>query len=95
MTEEIRAFGPKVVARILRTIGLLEEFGTDLGGGYVDHVRGKVWELRVSRYRVLYFAVTGRRFVLLRAFIKKTRSTPKDEIAIAKRRLADHLARLG
>lgn len=92
--EEIESFGTKVFARVLRTINLLEEFGLELGSEYVSYVRGKIWELRVSRYRVLYFAFTGRRFVLLRAFIKKTKKTPEREILTAKYRMDDYKARM-
>ncbi|MBA7715287.1 hypothetical protein ES703_124328 [subsurface metagenome] len=90
----MRAFGPKAFARLLKTINLLEEFGIELGAEYVDHIRGKIWELRASRYRVLYFAFTGRRFVLLRVFMKKTKKTPGREIAIAEHRLRDYVARM-
>ena len=78
-------------ARILRTIGLLKEFGLQLGLPYVKHLTGKLWELRTQTgskaYRVLYFAFTGRRFILLHAFLKKTEKTPGKEIAIAEQRL--------
>ena len=92
--EEIESFGGKVFARVLRTVSLLEEFGLTLGAEYVSHVRGKIWELKVSRYRVLYFAFTGRRFVLLSAFIKKTKKTPNKEILTAKYRMDDYIARI-
>jgi len=92
--EEIESFGPKVFARILRTVNLLEEFGLELGAEYVSHIRGKIWELRVTRYRVLYFTFTGRRFVLLRAFIKKTKKTPEKELLTAKSRMEDYIARM-
>ena len=91
--EEMKSFGPKIFARILRAVDLLEDFGIQLGGDYIVHVRDKIWELRVTRYRVLYFASTGRRFVLLRAFIKKTRKTPEKETNLAQGRLEDHVAR--
>jgi phage-related protein len=91
--EELQALGPKIFARILRTVDLLEDFGLALGGDYVGHVRDKIWELRVSRYRVLYFASTGRRFVLLHAFTKKTQKTPEKDINMAQRRLEDYVAR--
>ena len=91
--QEMEAFGSKVFARIARTVGLLEEFGIGLGGPYVSHIRGKVWELRVSRYRVLYFAFTGRRLVLLRAFLKRTQRTPQKEITVAEARLNDYTVR--
>jgi len=94
VVEEVESFGPKVFARILRTVSLLEEFGLELGAEYLSHVRGKIWELKVSRYRVLYFTFTGRRFVLLRAFIKKTKKTPEKELLIAKHRMEDYIARM-
>jgi phage-related protein len=44
-------------------------------------------------YRVLYFAVIGRRFVLLHAFAKQTAKTPARELDLAEHRMADYLAR--
>jgi phage-related protein len=93
--EEMRAFGTKAFARILRTIDLLEEFGIGLDEDYVEHIEGKIWELRASRYRVLYFAFQDKQFVLLRAFMKKTRKTPRKEIKMAQNRLEDHVRRFG
>lgn len=82
--------------RIVRTIEMLEDFGLQLSAPYVKHLQGKLWELRIrtgrKAYRVIYFAFTGRRFVLLHAFLKKTQKTPKKELATAERRLADFLA---
>lgn len=40
--------------------------------------------------RALYFAATGRRIVILHAFVKKTETTPRREIRTAMERLADH-----
>ena len=94
VVEEIESFGAKIFTRVLRTVSLLEQFGLGLGAEYVNHVRGKIWELKVSRYRVLYFAFTGRRFVLLRAFTKKTKKTPNKEILSAKYRMDDYMARV-
>ncbi|MEW6716793.1 MAG: type II toxin-antitoxin system RelE/ParE family toxin [Chloroflexota bacterium] len=83
--------------RIVHTIGLLADFGLQLGAPYIKHLEGKLWELRIrSRhkvYRILYFAFTGQRFILLHAFLKKTRKTPRQEIGIAQSRLADFLER--
>lgn len=91
--NEMRAFGEKDFARILRTINLLEEFGIELDGGYVEHVEGKIWELRVSKYRILYFTFHNKQFVLLRVFMKKTNKTPRQEIKIAKSRLNEYTSR--
>jgi phage-related protein len=91
--EFLDALPPRDRARVVRTIELLKTYGTALGMPYVRHLTGKLWELRVSSgqlaYRVLYFAHTGRRFVLLHAFSKKTRKTPRREIEVAMRRMAE------
>jgi len=91
--NEMRAFGEKVFARILRTVDLLEEFGIQLDGDYVEHIEGKIWQLRVGKYRVLYFAFRKKQFVLLRVFVKKTKKTPRQEIKIAKNRLNEYAVR--
>jgi len=91
--NEMKDFGVKPFARILRTVELLEEFGIGLDEDYVEQVEGKIWELRISRYRVLYFAFHGKQFVLLRAFMKKTKKTPRKEIKITQKRMDDYVSR--
>ena len=72
---------------------MLADYGFNLSSRYVKHIEGKIWELRVDRFRVFYFAYRNHRFVLLRAFIKKTSKTPEKEIKIAYNRLQDYLER--
>lgn len=85
----------KEEARVNRAIHLLKQYGTQLAMPYARHLRGKLWELRISAgredYRVLYAAVIERTFVLLHAFSKKTDKTPAREIETAERRLTDYL----
>ena len=88
----------KVEAKIYRHIDLLQDFGLSLGQPYVEKLAGSdVWELKIrhssNRYRILYFAFSGRRFILLHAFLKKTNITPKNEIKIAEVRMVDYEAR--
>jgi phage-related protein len=89
----------KEMAHIQYVLELLEEFGLQLGSPYVEHLKGKIWELRVKTrgktYRILYFAYTGQRFILLHAFLKKTAKTPQATLRIAQARLADFLEREG
>ena len=59
----------------------------------VEHIEGKIWQLRVRNYRILYFAFHNKQFVLLRAFMKKTNKTPRREIEIAKSRLNEYTSR--
>lgn len=85
--------------RIAWTIELLKEYGLQLGMPYARHLRGPLWELRVSvghaKHRIIYFAHTRRRFILLHGFTKKTRRTPRQELATAERRMVEFLEREG
>lgn len=84
-------------AAIKRSIELLLEFGLQLPAPHVRPIVGqrKLWELRVGSIRLLYFAHTGREFVILHAFRKKGRKTPQREIAVAQRRRTEFLERVG
>jgi phage-related protein len=85
-------------ARIRRGFDMLERFGVQLVMPHARHLRGKLFELRVAvgrrDYRVLYFAVAGRRLILLHGFAKSTPKTPARELAIAEQRLAEFEDRL-
>jgi phage-related protein len=84
-------------AAVLRGFALLEEFGLAVGAPHVRAIRGyrKLWELRVrtqrGAIRVFYFAHTGRRFVVLHGFVKKSGKTPRRELEIAARRMQNVL----
>ena len=60
---------------------------------YVKHLEEKLYEVRAKDrsgiYRVIYFAHTGKRFILLHGFVKKTQKTPRKEIEIAKQRMKE------
>lgn len=97
---EIAEFPKKARAKVLRFIDLLEQEGpVMIGGDYVRHVGGDIWELRIDfandRFRILYFVVLDKTIALLRAFEKKTQRTPRSEIATATRRLDDFVSRTG
>jgi phage-related protein len=82
---------PKVQARFLHVFELLEERGIQLGMPHIKHIKGKIYEIRVEQdtnaYRLLYFVFTGRRFVMLHGFEKKTAKTPPSEIEVAEKRM--------
>ncbi|MBT3299996.1 MAG: type II toxin-antitoxin system RelE/ParE family toxin [Candidatus Marinimicrobia bacterium] len=77
-------------ANVFRVFELIEEFGIQLGTPYLKHIDGKIWEMRPGKERILYFTFTGKKFVLLTGFTKKTRKTPKKEIKIAQKRKKDY-----
>ncbi|MDP3298104.1 MAG: type II toxin-antitoxin system RelE/ParE family toxin [Thermodesulfovibrionia bacterium] len=57
----------------------------------------KLFEIRIKDktniHRILYFTFTGRKFVLLHGFTKKTEKTPRGEIETALKRMNDYLSR--
>jgi phage-related protein len=94
--EFLLTLDAKAQAKLLRVIDLLEEFGLNIPSSFAEKLND-IWELKerfgTDRYRILYFAFTGRRFILLHAFIKKTQKTPKKEKEIAEARRTDHIKR--
>jgi phage-related protein len=95
--EFIELLDIKAKAKIARTIDLLEEFGIKLGMPFAEHVEGELWELRIrlanNRYRIIYFLDTGKVFIMLHGFVKKTKRISKNDLEIAKKRLHDYMSR--
>jgi phage-related protein/DNA-binding XRE family transcriptional regulator len=66
----------------------IEDLGLErLREPYVRHLEGRLWEIRLRGRdqiaRALYVTATGRRVVIVRAFVKKTEKTPRREIELA------------
>jgi len=92
--EELDAMPEDIQARFRRIAGLIESHGLHrVREPYVRHVDGKLWEMRAKGRdgiaRAFYFAATGRRVIVVRAFVKKTQKTPRAEIALAHERMED------
>jgi phage-related protein len=65
----------------------IEDLGLErLREPYVRHLEGRLWEIRLRGRdqiaRALYVMATGRRVVIVRAFVKKTEKTPRREIEL-------------
>ena len=74
---------------VVHKIGLLEEFGVDVGFPHSKKILKKLFELRVRgvhEVRLIYTFHQGI-VVILHAFIKKTNKIPLKEIKLAKKRL--------
>jgi phage-related protein len=80
-------------AKVRKDLRLLRQFGVELSMPYAKPLSGHkpLWELRPGAIRLIYFAYTNRRFILLHAFRKKSQKTPAREIATAERRMAEFL----
>lgn len=76
----------RTVGEDLKTV----QFGWPLGMPLVRKMERDLWEVRVSldkRIARLLFTVQGNAIVLLHGFIKKSRTTPADDLALARQRL--------
>lgn len=86
-------------AKIARTIDLLEQFGIDLGMPYAKHVEEELWELRTrvgtNQYRIIHFLFTGKVFILLHGFAKKSGRIPERDLKVARDRRDDFLSGRG
>ena len=58
---------------------------------HARHIHGKLWELRPGGVRLFYFTYTGKSFVVLHGYHKKTDKAPERELAIAMRRMHELL----
>ncbi len=102
MAWRVETLGPKVDAeldalpadmraRFVHIAELLETFGPfQVREPYVKPVGKKLFEIRMKGKdgiaRAIYIAATGRRLVVLHAFLKKTAKTPRSAIRIALQR---------
>lgn len=92
--QEFKALPADMQAHGLRVIDLLENRGPQqVREPYVKPIEGKLWEMRLKGRagiaRALYFAQVGRRLCVVRVFVKKTQKTPRAEIELALRRMAE------
>jgi phage-related protein len=85
---ELEALPADMRARLSHIANLIEEMGLErVGEPHVKHLESSIWEMRLTGRsgisRALYVVATGRRVVIVRAFIKKTQKTPRREIELA------------
>ena len=84
---------PKMNAKIVGLMEILEEKGNELRKPYSSHLEDGIFELRCKQgsniTRALYFFFVGKRIVVTNGFTKKTQKTPKKEIDLAKARRVD------
>jgi phage-related protein len=79
-------------AKLGRQLELLEEHGIQLGMPHAKPMGGGLTELRVrgkQEVRVFYVFAFGKHIYLLHGFVKKTKTTPKKELDIARQRQAE------
>lgn len=91
VADEIAALPEDIQAAFLRLAERIQAVGLErIGEPHVRHLRGKLWEMRLSGRdgigRAIYVTATGRRVVVVHAFAKKTQKTPQAALRIAEQR---------
>jgi phage-related protein len=87
--DEIERLPVDMRARLARMANIIEQHGFEaLPRDAVKHLEDKLWELRVAGRdgisRAIYVTASGKRMIIVRAFIKKTQKTPGNELKIAR-----------
>ena len=85
----IDSLEPKMRAKLVSVMEILEEKGNMLRMPYSQHIEDGIFEVRAkvgsNISRVMCFFYYGRKIIMTNGFIKKTQKTPKNEIDLAKK----------
>ena len=92
--EELDKLPADMRAKLDHIIRLVEEFGPhEVREPYIKPLRDKLWEMRIKGRdgiaRAIYVTASERRVVILHAFRKKTRKTPRAAVRTALSRLRE------
>ncbi len=90
----IDSLNPKMQAKAMYSLALLEEFGNQLREPFSKPIGDGIFELRIKFSsditRIFYFFVVDNRIILTNGFVKKTPKTPKEEIELARKYKKDY-----
>ena len=95
--EFLDSLEPKMNAKMVGLMEILEEKGYSLREPYSTPLEDGIFELRAIQgsniSRALFFFYVEGRIVITHGFIKKTQKTPRAQIELAKKYRADFLRR--
>ncbi|WP_175560281.1 type II toxin-antitoxin system RelE/ParE family toxin [Butyrivibrio sp. YAB3001] len=90
----IRSLDIKMKAKVVANLHLLEEYGNLAREPISKELEDGIFELRTIEgndlVRILYFFDKDKIIIATNGFIKKQQKTPKNEIALAKKRRTDY-----
>lgn len=86
----IRTLDKITVAKVLRTVDLLERFGYQLGMPHSKKIDERLFELRVRGAQEvrIFFTFYNNAAVLLHGCVKKSQRIPGKELSLAHKKLA-------
>jgi phage-related protein len=93
--DELKQWPPKMQAKYLRIIEMIEEFGPQLGEPLTKPIEGikGLFEIRVKARegigRAFFCYVAKQEIVILHCIIKKTQKTPNKELKLASKRMKE------
>ncbi|CAM3703446.1 hypothetical protein VA7868_01473 [Vibrio aerogenes CECT 7868] len=91
--ETILGMPPKLQARIIRLLELIEQYGAHLGEPHTKAMGNGLFEIRAKARegigRVLFCYLRGTNIIVLHTFVKKSQKVPKKEIQLAYQRMRE------
>ncbi len=94
VSEFLDSLEPKMKAKMLRTIDLLEQNGPILREPYSSPMNNGLFELKAKQSsnitRIFYFFFYGKKVILTNGIVKKSQKTPKADLILALKYKADY-----
>ncbi|EPW5429313.1 type II toxin-antitoxin system RelE/ParE family toxin [Vibrio cholerae] len=91
--QSILDMPPKIQARMLKLLELIEEHGANLGEPHTKSMGAGLFEIRAEAQeglgRGLFCYLEGKNIKILHAFVKKSRKTPKKDLDLARNRMKE------
>ncbi|MCA1773202.1 MAG: type II toxin-antitoxin system RelE/ParE family toxin [Halomonas sp.] len=88
--DEILGMPPKIQARMLRLLEMVEQHGANLGPPHTEPLGDGLFEIRAKAKegigRSLFCYVKGQRIIILHTFVKKSQKTPRQVLELARLR---------
>lgn len=88
--ESILTMPPKIQARMIKLLELMEKHGANLGPPHTESMGDGLFEIRAKAQegigRSLFCYLKGKNIIVLHAFIKKSQKSPKQELSLARQR---------
>lgn len=91
--DAITEMPPKIQARMLWLLELMEKHGANLGAPHTIPMGDGLFEIRAKAKegigRALFCYMKGENVYILHAFVKKSEKTPKKDLDLAKTRMKE------
>lgn len=91
--QELAEMPPKIQARIIRLMELMEKHGANLGEPHTKALGDELFEIRAKAKegigRGIFCYAQGKKIIILHVFVKKDQKIPKKDLELARKRLKE------